>query len=338
MDYKVLGISSGIGVSLHPFLGNVVGNVEDRTIFHSPGERQWHINFKGVPLYRKLKDIYGLSTDVIISSPDCGSGSILRMSRSKEYGDHKKNDSLALFFKAVELTRTKFFLFENLSGLFKSYPLKEFAAMVPNYRLIVHEAPVTHWGNSQVNRVRLIIVGIRQDLPKKLDHYFRLPDYRHKNMTCEYLYGDLDYKYPSLSLGHVREDQNKLCTIHAGRKLPISEITKIWQTDLKGEKRWKVEGRKFSTAPGVYRNGLKDYPATARKADRQFDHNGLMLTPRQLARIQGIPDSFRLYVSSDKLNYWINKARAAVTKTPPYEISVWFKKKLEKTHSIWNQK
>ena len=173
-------------------------------------------------------------------------------------------------------------------------------------------------------------------MPRKLDKYFDLPDLRYRNQTCKELYLDLDEKYPNLALGHVREAQSELCTIHAGRKLKISEITHIWNNALKGKKRWEVIGRRFSTAPGVYRNGLKDYPATARKANRQFDHNGLMLTPRQLARIQGVPDSFRLYVSSDKLNYWINKARAAVTKTPPFEISAWFKRKLDKTQKLWN--
>lgn len=343
MNYTVLGVSSGIGVSLFPFGKYVVGNIEGRAIFHSPQERQWHINFKGVPLARKNEEWQhhhgDKAVDVIISSPDCGSGSILRLSRSKEYGDHKKNISLHLFFDALERFKPKFFEFENLPGFWKSFPKEEFQKAVGNYYLVCHEAPVTMWGNSQVNRVRLVIVGIRKDLPyKKIAKYFRLPDYRHKNKVCDELYGDLMVAGFNIALGHVREPQNEMCTIHSGHKIPIHEITRQWNTRLRGKKRWEVDptlGKKYTTAPGVYRNGKRDYPATARKADRQFDHHGYMLSPRQLARVQGVPDSFRLYLSADKLNYWINKARAAVTKTPPYEISAWFKHKLEKSYRLW---
>lgn len=118
--------------------------------------------------------------------------------------------------------------------------------------------------------------------------------------------------------------------------MSLAEIQLEWNERLKGKKRWTVEGGNFKTAPGVYRNLRNDYPATARKANRQYNHEGLTLTPRQLARIQGVPDEFRLYINIDKLNYWINKARTCVTKSPPYEISKWFKKKLEKCYMIWN--
>jgi site-specific DNA-cytosine methylase len=334
MNYKVIGISSGIGVSLWPFREYTIGNVEMRAIFHSPKEDQWKANFPKTPLYRDLPEV---EADIIISSPDCGSGSILRMSRSKSYGDHKQNDSLTLFFAAVVKYRPKFFLFENLDGLFKSYPEEEFDWMLKGYRLIKHSAPVSFWGNSQINRHRLVIVGIREDITENVDKYFRLPDYRDKCQTCKELYGDLEPNNLSFELGHIRESQTEMCTIHAGRKLPIHDITRIWQTELKGEKRWKVVGRKFTTAPGVYRNTKLSYPATARKANRQFDHHGLMLTPRQLARIQGVPDEFELVVKSEKANYWINKARAAVTKTPPMEISYWFRKKVDRAFNKLNQ-
>jgi site-specific DNA-cytosine methylase len=334
MNYKVLGVSAGGGVSLYPFKKHLTMNIESRSIFHTPDEIQWKANFGDIPFTHGKNLVCDGYPDVIISSPDCGSGSILRMSRAKKYGNHKENYSLTIFFAAITMGKPKFFLFENLEGLFRSYSLEDFQKMVPNYRLIIHNASVAFWGNSQIHRKRLIIVGIRKDLSPKIDKYFKLPDYRHKNKTCRELYGDLDDIWADLRLGHVREDPKELCTIHAGRKLKILEIMKWW-LENPNAKRWKVEGKKFTTAPGVYRNRLKDYPATARKANRQFDHNGYMLTPRQLARIQGIPDEFILYISRDKLNYWINKGRALVTKTPPYEISVWFKKKLEKTYKIW---
>jgi site-specific DNA-cytosine methylase len=343
MDYKVLGVSAAMGVSLHPFGPHVIGNIESRAIFQSQGDRQWNINFKGIPLWKKEYPT-NLEPDVVIGSPDCGSGSILRMSRAKEYGNHKENKSLALFMKGVDQYNPKFFLFENLDGLFKSFPEEEFDAAFPNYRLVKHVASVAQWGNSQLTRVRLIVVGIRKDLPKKIDKRFKLPNYRDRMKTCFELYGDLDepkglYKGSesklSTAFGHMREATTSPVTMYGGYKTTLGDVKKEWNTTLKGSKRYIADGRKYKTAPGVYRNTKLCYPATARKAQRQFDHNGLVLTPRQLARIQGVPDDFRIYLSVDKLNYWLNKARAAVTKTPPYEISVWFKRKLEKTYNLW---
>jgi site-specific DNA-cytosine methylase len=133
-----------------------------------------------------------------------------------------------------------------------------------------------------------------------------------------------------METGLIREDFDTVISIHARRRMSLRAIANEWNTRLKGKKRWEVDGGKFSTAPGVYRNMNDDYPATARKANRQFGEEGFTLTPRHLARIQGVPDEFKIWVDVNKLGYCINKGRTVVTKTPPYEISVWFKKCLIK--------
>lgn len=338
LKYKVLGVSSGIGVSLFPFKNNVIGNIETRSIFHSKGDLQWKSNFGDIPLYKKpflvIDELLDKKIDVIISSPDCGSGSILRYSRSKELGDHTKNDSLLLFLSSIKRYKPKFFEFENLPAMWKSFPKKRFVKLCKNYRLIEYQVPVSRWGNSQIHRKRMVIIGIRKDLSNKIDKFFKLPNYGDRVKTCKELYGDLII--PRINFGHVRESRDEMITIYAGRKIQNYEITNIWNTTLKNKKRWTdCPGKKFSSAPGVYRNRDKDYPATARKANRQFDDFGFMLTPRQLARIQGVPDEFKIYIDPRNLKYWINKGRAAVTKTPPFEISVWFKKQLEKCYDLW---
>lgn len=345
MKFKVLGISSGIGVSLFPFKKYVVANVEPRAIFHTTYQDQWKANFPYTPLYRSLEDLGKIKNlDLLISSPDCGSGSILRYSRAKKLGDNKKNMSLMTFFVGLRKYKPKIFYFENLPALFKSFPKERFIGLTSDYHLVEHEAPVSMWGNSQVYRKRLIIIGIRRDFAETFNYKktFTLPDLRHLNKTCYELYGDLDKwdKMPEkdrrawlqakFQLGHARENGLDEISIYAGRKMRIRDIRDYWQEELKGKRRWSVTDRKFTTAPGVYRNRRLDYPATARKANRQFDHNGNMLTPRQLARVQGVPDEFRLFVHPDKLKYWINKARAAVTKTPPMEISYWLKDQIFK--------
>jgi len=336
-EYTVLGVSAGIGVSLYPFRKHLVGNYEGRSIFHSKGDKQWRLNFKDIPLYRTIPTLFNgcrQQVDVIISSPDCGSGSILRLSRAKKLGDHKQNVSLAAFFEAIHVYWPKLFYFENLEGLFKSYPEREFNQILRNYRLVKHVASVSHWGNSQVSRKRLIIIGIRRDLPRKLKRCFKLPEVPELKQCWELMKHLEQREKPDIC--HVREKMDIPISIHAGKKLTPKQIALEWNSSRKDQKRWETPEYKFSSAPGVYRNLAEDYPATARKANRQFDHHGLMLTPRQLARIQGVPDKFKIHYEPDKSLYWINKGRAAVTKTPPYEISVWFKRKIEKHYKLWS--
>ncbi len=339
MRYTVLGVSSGLGVSLYPFREQVIANIEGRGLFHTPKDEQWKANFGDIPLIKdkfdpryneQHRNISRKEIDVMVSSPDCGSGSIFRLSRAKKLGDHKDNISLRLFFDRVDYFKPKFILFENLDGLFKSFDRTQFEEMLSGYRLIIHLASVSAWGNSQLTRKRLVIVGVRKDISKKVDKYFKLPDYKHKIQKCRELYENK----PNLGFagGDIAEPIDTVISIHARKRMTLHEIQQTWQKRLKGKKRWETEpGFKFSTAPGVYRNLSNDYPATARKANRQYDNNGHTLTPRDLARIQGVPDSFKLHIDLDRVQYWINKARTAVTKTPPYEIGLWFKKKLDKT-------
>jgi site-specific DNA-cytosine methylase len=335
MEFRVLGINSGIGVSLHPFKWDLIGNLEIRGVFHSKKDDQWKANFK-TPLFKKYNELKTflkkekVKPNIIISSPDCGSGSILRLSRAKKLGNHKKNESLLVFFKAIKKYKPRYFLFENLETLFQSFPKEEFEQLLKKYRLIYHVGPVSKWGNSQIHRKRLVIVGVKKKYHPEIDweKVFSIPAYLDNPQYCEKLYGDLP-EHQVMNMGHVRELPGNLITMYAGFKCTIAQAKNHWQTELHNKKRWEVKGRKFSTAPGVYRNLAQDYPATARKANRQFDHNGHMLTPRQLARVQGVPDQFNIYVSEENIGYWINKGRCAVTKTPPYEISVWFKQCLD---------
>lgn len=339
----VVGINTGLGVSLYPFRGDILFNLEERGVFHTPKDEQWHSNFPGIPLMKKKPESVSEwekqpnNVDVIISTPDCGSGSMLRFSRAKVGGDHKKNSSLKTFFQSVEYHKPKFFLFENLQALFKSFPRAEFEEILNDYKLVVHNVPVSKFGNSQVHRKRLVIVGIRKDLDYKgIKKYFKLPKEEKISLkSSNELYSDLVQE--DVSTGHVRELASDVISIFARKRLSIKQIKLEWQTRLSEKSRWITDaGEKFSSAPGVYRNLKHKHPATARKANRQFDHNGDMLTPRQLARIMGVPDSFKIYMELDRRNYWINKARTTITKGMVYEIGLWFKKGLLKSEHLWN--
>lgn len=321
---KVLGVNGGNGVILFPFKKYLIGNIEPRSVFHTKGDIQWNLNFEGIPLYKKpvLPDFEGV--DVIISHPDCGHSSILAYSRAKKMGKPKDNISVNLFFESISKYRPALFLMENLSKFIENYGNVDLSVALASYNLVLHHVPVSDFGNSQINRQRLILIGVRKDLPsfiiKVFGNVYRVNELKYS----QDLISGLEFTDPDIC--HVREDENDIITLYAGYKDVIRNIRKEWVTTRKLKSRWETPHKKFSTAPGVYKNLPFKYPATVRPTNRQYNHRGEMMSPRELARIQGVSDSFKLYYDTNKHKYCINKGRVTVTKTPPMELSIWFLK------------
>jgi site-specific DNA-cytosine methylase len=328
---NVLGVCAGNGVIIHPCLNgdklSLIGNVETRAIFHSKGDKQWYENFWPIPLYKSIPELRKMKqpVDIIIGHPDCGHSSILSYSRRKTLSDPRDNESLNLYIKCTKKYQPKLFLMENLPKLLEICDSNFWSKAFPNYNINYIIGSVSDWGNSQVNRVRLVIIGIRKDFAKEYNEiqYQLTQIYRLNQLksTQDLLNGIPITEDPKI--GHVRENINSIITLYARFKISLSDVQKHWKENPKTS-RWVVRDKKFSTAPGVYRNIENKYPNTARKANRQFNPDGLQMSPRELARIQGIPDDFKIYINPLNLQYWINKGRASVTKTPPYEIGQWF--------------
>lgn len=337
---KVLGISSGNGVLLYPFKDNLLGNIECRSIFHTPNDIQWSLNFKSIPLLKDLNSYHGETPDVIIGHPDCGHASMLRLSRAKSFGSPKLNKSLNMFISGVTKYNPRLFLLENLPGLLNTYPITQLSQLFPNYYLLPHVTSVSVFGNSQISRKRLILVGIHKRLKKKSSSYFKLPKLKFSKLSTV---DKLEKKlvYPNETLCHIREDNNTIISIYGGKRMSLKKIRRVWVKELKGKKKWPVNNGKLKNAPGVYRNLPKDFPLTARKQNRQFNSKGYMMSPRELAVIQGIPNEFGIWYEGNRKQYCINKGRVTVTKTPPFEVGIWFNKcitKLEKYHVTNKQK
>jgi site-specific DNA-cytosine methylase len=323
-NYKVLGVCGGNGVLLYPFKDNLIGNIEPRSIFKTPDYIQWKLNFPNIDFAWKLSQFSELykKPDIIIGAPDCGHSSILAYSRAKKMSNPKKNESLNIFFESIKKYKPKIWLMENLPPLLDTITEEDFKTNFPDYKFIFMICPVSEFGNSQIHRKRLLVIGIKKDsgIPKK---YFQFPFKIHELKTCGELLKGLHY-HEDEGICHVRENLSDIITLYAGFKINLSDCREEWLR--RGTKRWKVEGRNFENAPGVYLNPKDDFPATARKQNRQFNHKGYMMSPRELGRIQGVPDEFKLWYDGNKKRYCINKARVSVTKCPPFEIGTWFRK------------
>jgi site-specific DNA-cytosine methylase len=316
-QYKVLGVMGGNGVILYPFRDNLIGNIESRSLFNTPNSKQWYLNFK-VPFTQQLGHYNNV--DVVIGAPDCGHSSVLAYSRAKKMSNPKKNESLNLYFKAIHEYKPKIWLMENLPPLLDTITREDFKLNFPEYKFVFMICPVSEFGNSQIHRKRLLVIGIRKGSGISKKH-FKFPFKIHELSTCGELLKGL--KRYDKDLCHVTEPPSEIITLYAGFKIKLSECKDEWLK--RGTKRWEVSGRNFANAPGVYLNPIDSYPATARKQNRQFNHYGYTMSPRELARIQGIPDEFKLWYDGKQSKYSINKARVTVTKCPPMEIGIWFK-------------
>lgn len=328
---NVLGISAGQGGLLFPFRKHLLGNIEPRGVFHTPGEEQWNANFKDVPFYKGycLQE-FDEKVDIIISSPDCGASSIMRLSKVKELGKPKDNRSLNLVIEGINYYKPKIFLIENLPRLLSLLPNKYLQEAFKDYKLIFHERSVSDYGNSQVSRKRLIIIGVHKKTGKKyLNAFDEVFQVKTPKLTRDLLfvspYGS-NYNIPiekTLAMYDYRKLPEK-------KNLTVEKIQVLWNSAFKNEKKWPIKTAKMSTLPGVYRLELDKAPLTLRPADRQFRPDGYPLGILDFKAIMGFPKQFKIYIDQENYLYWLNKARYTIAKGSVYEISVWFKRCLKR--------
>ena len=324
---NVLGICAGQGGLLFPFRKRLLGNIEPRGVFHTPGEEQWKANFGDIPFYKGycLQE-FDEKVDIIISSPDCGASSIMRLSKVKELGKPKDNRSLNLVIEGINYYKPKIFLIENLPRLLSLLPNEYLHEAFKDYKLIFHERSVSDYGNSQVSRKRLVIIGVHKKTGKKyLNAFNEVFQVKTPTITRELLfespYGS-NYNIP-IEKTLAMYDYRKL---PAKKNLTVRKIQLLWNSDFKNEKKWPIKTAKMSTLPGVYRLELDKAPLTLRPADRQFRPDGYPLGINDFKAIMGFPKQFKIYIDQENYLYWLNKARYTIAKGSVYEVGLWFKK------------
>lgn len=328
---NVLGISAGQGALLFPFRKHLLGNIEPRGVFHTPGEEQWKANFKDVPFYKGycLQE-FDEKVDIIISSPDCGASSIMRLSKVKELGKPKDNRSLNLVIEGINYYKPKIFLIENLPRLLSLLPNEYLQEAFKDYKLIFHERSVSDYGNSQVSRKRLVIIGVHKKTGKKyLNAFNEVFQVKTPTITRELLfespYGS-NYNIP-IEKTLAMYDYRKL---PAKKNLTVRKIQLLWNSDFKNEKKWPIKTAKMSTLPGVYRLELDKAPLTLRPADRQFRPDGYPLGILDFKAIMGFPKSYKIFMDEGNYLYWLNKARYTIAKGSVYEVGIWFRRCIKK--------
>lgn len=329
---KILGVCAGGGALLLPFRKKdmIIANIEPRAVFHYPEEPNWVQNFGNVPFLREGGNP-DWKPDIIVGSPDCGSSSIMRLSKKKVLGNPKDNESINLLLSSIDLYKPKVFLIENLPRLVSILNKDFWEERYPDYNLITHTTSVMSFGNSQKSRDRSIIIGVRKDQPDKLqrafDKVFRVRVPEHVDALLA------DYKDPE----NYNIPKRKVLAMYDYRLLPekinltVRQIHRLWNGDFQDEYKWPIKTAKMHTLPGVYRLKEDHYPLTVRPADRQFRPDGYPLGIKDYKNIMGFPEDFKLFI--DKNNYiaTLNKARYFLCKGSVCEVGIWFKRCLVKS-------
>lgn len=332
---NILGVSAAQGALLFPFLHSkkykILANIEPRGVFHTSCESQWKLNFGDIPFYRGFcLQEFDEKVDIVVASPDCGIASIMRLSKVKELGNPKDNRSLNLVTAAILEYKPKIFLIENLPRLLSLLPKDFFEETFKDYKLVFHERSVSDYGNSQVSRKRLIVIGVHKKTGKKyLNAFNEVFQVKTPKLTRDLLsvspYGS-NYNIPiekTLAMYDYRKLPEK-------KNLTVEKIQVLWNSAFKNEKKWPIKTAKMSTLPGVYRLELDKPPLTLRPADRQFRPDGYPLGINDFKTIMGFPKKFRIYIDQENYLYWLNKARYTIAKGSVYEISVWFRRCIKK--------
>ena len=325
---SVTGICAGSGSALlFPFLNDpkfkILGNLEPRPVFHTPKEEQWRLNFGEIP-FLKSYELPDWKPDILVSSPDCGASSIMRLSKKKELGKPRENRTINLVIQAILTYKPQIFLIENLPRLLEFIPKGELEAKFSDYKLVFHCHSVIEFGNSQKSRKRLVIIGVKRSSKFKIKSFTKVFSINKPKVTRKLL-------EPANLKGNYIPPMDKVLAMYDYRKLPekrnltVKEIQKLWNTDFKNEYKWPIRTKKMKTLPGVYRLREDTYPMTVRPADRQFRPDGLPLGIQDMRRIMGIPKSFKLYVPKENFLYFLNKARYTLCKGSVYEVCAWFK-------------
>lgn len=236
-ELKVLGVCAGQGALLFPFRKHLIGNIEIRGVFHTPGEEQWKANFGDIPFHKGFcLQEFDKKVDIILSSPDCGHSSVMRLSKVKELGNPKDNRSLNLVIAAILEYKPKIFLIENLPRLLSLLSRDFFEKTFKDYKLIFHERSVSDYGNSQVSRKRLIILGVHKKTGKKyLNAFDEVFQVKTPKLTRDLLfvspYGN-NYNIPiekTLAMYDYRKLPEK-------KNLTVEKIQVLWNSAFKQEK------------------------------------------------------------------------------------------------------
>lgn len=313
---KALGITCGIGSMLGAARQagfEIVGNCEWRKYYYKKdpkGRNTFLTNFPGawmVPDYpqdsKEVLERIG-KVDVIYGHPECGSFSALNFS-NKNYKEHQQGCAdIPMFLNAVATVKPRYFVMDDLPRSFIGLPMSEYHKILPEYDLFPEWVSNYHYGNIQLNRKRMFMIG-----SLKTEKWAFIPNEEEHHLTVQGLIEDLLESNLSNNEPHTTDAPcGKIADyFYYGSRGTWADFQKVMSERPEGppiDYEAKDGSRKVRCGTAKVRWKGHGFVLDGGSVCTHPIRN-LPLSIRERARIQGFPDDFIFYgVKTDERGYW----------------------------------
>ena len=309
---KALGMTDGVGSML---VGakeqgyEILGNIEWRKYYHTG---TWEKNFDNAWMVKTWEDAPPVpdDIDIIMGHPECGQWSNLGFS---SLGNTKERyevpSDIPVFIHGVKKYKPKMFAMDNLVKSLYAVPLSKWAEELPEYDLYAEFVSNYHYGNVQLHRKRMFIIGALKDF----GYAFQPGEFQHKKTvwdTISDLYGKDEYDISN----HVQfpDDLRSAAQDYfTGKRYTVAEAAEMFQSMPAG----RAPAYLAKDGTEKRRIGMmklyKDKHSHTLTGSNYHMHpvSGKPLTVRERARIQGFPDSFEFLFKKKAHHYDTNGSR-----------------------------
>jgi DNA (cytosine-5)-methyltransferase 1 len=294
----------------------IVGNFEWRKYYHkkdAEGRNTFTMNFPKAFFTEQYPQDHPewleecRNIDIIFGHGECGHASALNFSNKNYKTQQSGTSDIPKLVKAVAVIKPRFFALDNLPASCNGMPLSEYHRLLPDYDIFPEWVSNYHYGNTQLNRKRMFMVGAL-----KTEKFAFVPGEFAHSITIKDVIGDIygkDGKGIPNHEKHVLDD-------------PCGKISDFYEYGYRGTWRdfQKVMSERPEGPPLPYIS--KDGTPRVRMGTAKVRWNGhafvldggsvcthplrnLPLSIRERARIQGFPDNFLFYGTRlDKKGQW----------------------------------
>ena len=298
---KAIGITCGVGsllIGAHEAGFEVVGNVEWRTDYDKrdprTGLNTFETNYPGSFYRHKLEDLdigerlEMYNVDVAMSHPECGNWSLMTVNKARL--KHDVSD-IPVAIDMIEEFKPRFFALDEMPGALFAVPIEEWKRRLPDYDIFPEWISNYHYGNTQLNRRRMFMIGALKDE----SFVFQPGEFEHERTVWDDI-GNIPKGTPNhepafagdlpAALGSNIVEYGKRLTyrqLYAHmRSLPTGRMIQYYNRE--GDLKWRL---------GVCRLKEDGHSHLLYGGHRHFHpRTGAFLTTRERARIQGVPDDF----------------------------------------------